>query len=89
MWGEAIFMYAATFVLLGFFLMSEYFLNLNTLKLDKKLETDFVAGVEKKEQVNYFERISNVDRKRWIAEEHFMRKNYGINVVSDDTLGIL
>jgi hypothetical protein len=35
---------------------------------------------------SYFERLSNIDRKRWIAEEHYMREKFSIKTISDDCL---
>ena len=34
---------------------------------------------------NYFKRLSNVDRKRWLAEEIYFRNNYGYQTMSDNT----
>jgi hypothetical protein len=36
-------------------------------------------------QTNYFGRLSNIDRKRWICEEYYCRENYGIQTISDQT----
>lgn len=34
---------------------------------------------------NFYKSISNLDRKRWIAEEHYRRTKLGINTISDST----
>jgi hypothetical protein len=38
---------------------------------------------------NYFERLSNVDRKWWIAEELLFRYRYGFQTMTDTTLEAL
>lgn len=42
--------------------------------------------MENEEVRNYFARLSNIDRKRWIAEEHYIRDKFGIKTISDDCL---
>ena len=37
----------------------------------------------------YFNRISNVNRKRWIAQELYWREHYGYYTISDRTLDAL
>ena len=37
----------------------------------------------------YFYRLSNVNRKRWIAQELYWRDNYGYYTISDRTLEAL
>lgn len=40
-------------------------------------------------EANYFERLSNVDRKWWIAEELLFRYRYGFQTMTDTTLEAL
>lgn len=41
------------------------------------MQTKFYEQVNE-EEGNYFARLSNWDRKRWIASEHYNRQHYGI-----------
>jgi len=36
-------------------------------------------------ETNFYKSLSNLDRKRWIAEEHYRRTKLGIKTVSDST----
>ena len=38
------------------------------------------------EESNFFKRLSNIERKRWICEEHYRRENLGIRLLSDEQL---
>ena len=38
------------------------------------------------ENTNYFSRLSNLEKKRWIAEELHYRDRYGIKLMSDQIL---
>jgi len=40
-------------------------------------------------QTNYFERLSNVDRKWWLAEELYLRENYNMQTITDTTFELL
>lgn len=44
-------------------------------------------GLKSRSFINtsYFERISDLERKLWIAEEHYRRQNYGIYLMTDAT----
>lgn len=37
------------------------------------------------DECNFYEAISNMDRKRWVAEEHYRRTYLGIKTISDST----
>lgn len=37
-------------------------------------------------QSYYFNRLSNIDRKKWIVEEQYLRNEFGITTMSDDVL---
>lgn len=53
---------------------------MNKTKVQEKFE------IKTELDSNYFSRLSNIDRKRWIAEEHYRRENYGIRTLSDDVI---
>jgi len=36
-------------------------------------------------ETNYYKTISNLDRKRWIAEEHYRRTKLEIKTIPDST----
>ena len=38
------------------------------------------------ENTNYFARLSNLEKKRWIAEELYYRKYFGIKLLSENIL---
>lgn len=40
-------------------------------------------------QTNYFERLSDVDRKWWLAEELYLRENYKMQTITDNTFEML
>lgn len=44
---------------------------------DRRKQSKFYDKVDEREQ-NYFGRISESDRKRWIASEYYRRERYGI-----------
>lgn len=56
---------------------------------DKRLKTDFFDSVKEKHNETYFSRLSNLERKRWICEDHYLRENYGICSISDEALKVL
>lgn len=37
----------------------------------------------------YFSRLSNLDRKRWVCEEHYRRQKLGIRTLSDETMSVM
>ena len=39
--------------------------------------------------MRYFSRLLNIDRKKWIAEEHYRRNNLNISTISDKTFDAL
>jgi len=74
-----------SYVIFVFFVLSEFVVN--KLMSHEKLFEQFTKDLKKnKVYSSYFSRLSNVDRKRWIAEEHYLRLNYGIHMVSDNAL---
>jgi len=52
---------------------------------DTREQSKFINKVAREEE-NYFGRLSNIDRKRWIAEEHYRRVNYGITTLNDSAM---
>jgi hypothetical protein len=47
--------------------------------------SNLIKKVESQTESIYFNRISNCDRKRWIAEEHYRRNKYNIKTLSDES----
>ena len=74
-----------SYVMLGF--AGFYFVFLIVLSYcdDRRNKTKFHDLVNIKES-NYFCRISEHDRKRWIAIEYYRRENYGISLLTDAVL---
>ena len=54
-----------------------------TIRTSKKSVAEEIRTLAQEEDKSYFSRLSNIDRKRWICHEHFCRKNYGIQTISD------
>jgi hypothetical protein len=54
----------------------------DSLCKDKREQSKFIKKVANEEE-NYFGRLSNIDRKCWIAEEHYRRKHLGVKTLSD------
>lgn len=63
-----------------------FFVTMDLLQKDKSIEK---FKIRKEEDSNYFNRLSNVDRKRWIAEEQYRRENYAIRTLSDEVMDLL
>ncbi len=54
----------------------------DSLCKDKREQSKFIKKVADEEE-NYFGRLSNIDRKCWIAEEHYRRKHLGVKTLSN------
>ena len=75
----------ASYVIFVLLIISEFIHN--KLMSHEKLFEQFTKDLKKnKIYSSYFSRLSNVDRKRWIAEEHYLRTNYGIHMLSENSL---
>ena len=37
------------------------------------------------EETNYFSRLSNIERKRWLVEETYNRKELGLQLIDEST----
>lgn len=53
-------------------------------KLNKRHNQAFISIIEEEEE-HYFGRLTNIDRKRWLAEEIYRRKHLGVSSISDET----
>ena len=62
-------------LILFFFLV---FFDLKFFWISKRERATDMRSLAKKTESNYFARLSNIDRKRWICEEHYCREKYGI-----------
>lgn len=77
MWGFAL-------TILCFFVLSEFFIEDMCWK-DDRMKSKFLERIAE-EDGNYFGRLSNIDRKRWISEEIYCRNQYGIKILNDQAL---
>jgi len=55
---------------------------------DSRKYSKFVSSINRAEE-NYFNRLGNLDRKRWIAEEHYRRKHLNLKTLSDESFSAL
>lgn len=62
-----------------------YFITLDLVVSSNKNHGKFVEKITQAES-SYLARLSNLDRKRWICEEHYRRENLNIRTLSDYTM---
>ena len=76
-WNLPVIMIGLGFLFLFFIPLLNWLFYFRNTDIDKKVgsQTESV----------YFSRISNYDRKRWIAEEHYRRTKYNIKTLSDES----
>lgn len=62
-----------------------FFITVDLVVRDTGQHGKFIDKITKQEST-YFCRLSNLDRKKWICEEHYRRQNLGIRLLSDEQL---
>jgi hypothetical protein len=73
-WREPKILATCAFLSLIFFLTYDLW----TMRATKINAAEEIRKLAQEEDKNFFSRLSNIDRKRWICQEYFCRQNYGL-----------